>query len=31
MSKAALQKFTQHLWYLSDEISVMSLFDDNVD
>ncbi|XP_046409261.1 uncharacterized protein LOC124174209 [Ischnura elegans] len=31
ISKAALQKIIQHLWYLTDEISVLSLFDDDVD
>ncbi|CAG9793804.1 unnamed protein product [Diatraea saccharalis] len=31
ISKAALQKFCQHLWYLTDEASVLSLFDDEVD
>lgn len=31
ISKAALQKFCQHLWYLIDEVSVLSLFDDDVD
>lgn len=30
ISKAALQKFCQHLWYLIDEVSVLSLFDDDV-
>lgn len=31
ISKAALQKFCQHLWYLTDEVSILSLFDDDVD
>nr|CAH7722161.1 unnamed protein product [Callosobruchus chinensis] len=31
ISKAALSKFCQHLWYLSEEITVLSLFDDEVD
>ncbi|XP_059047729.1 uncharacterized protein LOC131843142 [Achroia grisella] len=31
ISKAALSKFSQHLWYLSEEIAVLSLFDDEVD
>ena len=31
ISKAALSKFTHHLWYLSEEIAVLSLFDDEVD
>lgn len=31
ISKAALQKISQHLWYLTDEVSVLSLFDDDVD
>nr|CAH7748738.1 unnamed protein product [Callosobruchus chinensis] len=31
VSKAALSKFCQHLWYLSQEITVLSLFDDEVD
>ncbi|GBN63605.1 hypothetical protein AVEN_88733-1 [Araneus ventricosus] len=29
--KAALQKFSQHLWYLTDEIAVLALFDDDED
>ncbi|GBO02400.1 hypothetical protein AVEN_110226-1 [Araneus ventricosus] len=28
ISKAALQKFSQHLWYFTDEIAVLALFDD---
>ncbi|CAH1647379.1 unnamed protein product [Spodoptera littoralis] len=31
ISKAALQKFSQHLWYLTYEVAVLSLFDDDVD
>lgn len=31
ISRAALQKFCQHLWYLTDEVSILSLFDDAVD
>ncbi|XP_059062982.1 uncharacterized protein LOC131855700 [Achroia grisella] len=31
ISKAALSKFSQHLWYLSEEIAVLSLFDDEID
>lgn len=31
ISQAALKKFSQHLWYLSEEITVLSLFDDEVD
>lgn len=31
ISKAALNKFSQHLWYLSEEIAVLSIFDDEVD
>ncbi|GBM59701.1 hypothetical protein AVEN_204721-1 [Araneus ventricosus] len=31
IQKAALQKFSQHLWYLIDEIAVLALFDDDVD
>ncbi|XP_053948286.1 uncharacterized protein LOC128856887 [Anastrepha ludens] len=31
ISKAALQKFCQHLWYLTDEVSILALFDDDVD
>lgn len=31
ISKAALQKFIGHLWYLIDEIATLSLFDDDVD
>lgn len=30
VSKAALQKFSQHLWYLTDEVAALSLFDDDV-
>ncbi|GBM60657.1 hypothetical protein AVEN_73326-1 [Araneus ventricosus] len=29
--KAALQKFSQQLWYFTDKIAVLSLFDDDVD
>ena len=28
ISQAALSKFCQHLWYLSEEIAALSLFDD---
>ncbi|GBN19363.1 hypothetical protein AVEN_259097-1 [Araneus ventricosus] len=28
ISKAALQKFSQQLWYFTDEIAVLPLFDD---
>ncbi|GBP65038.1 hypothetical protein EVAR_43145_1 [Eumeta japonica] len=31
ISKAALPKITQHLLYLTDEVSILSLFDDDVD
>lgn len=31
IAKAALSKFSQHLWYLSEEIAILSLFDDEVD
>lgn len=31
ISEAALSKFNQHLWYLSEEVAVLSLFDDEVD
>ncbi|KAG8223812.1 hypothetical protein J437_LFUL003698 [Ladona fulva] len=31
IAKAALQKISQHLWYLTDEVSVLSLFDDDMD
>ncbi|GBN03851.1 hypothetical protein AVEN_72597-1 [Araneus ventricosus] len=31
VSGAALKKFIQHLWYLSEELSVLSLFDEDVD
>ncbi|CAK1581478.1 unnamed protein product [Parnassius mnemosyne] len=31
ISKAALQKITRNLWYLTDEVSILSLFDDDVD
>ncbi|GBM62132.1 hypothetical protein AVEN_207621-1 [Araneus ventricosus] len=30
-SKAASQKFSQDLWYFTDEIAVLALFDDDVD
>ncbi|KAG8237120.1 hypothetical protein J437_LFUL008172 [Ladona fulva] len=31
IAKAALQKISQHLWYLTDEVSVLSPFDDDLD
>jgi len=31
ISEAALRKMSQHLWYLTDEVFVLSLFDDDVD
>ena len=31
ISQAALSKICQHLWYLSEEIAALSLFDDAVD
>ncbi|KAG8235854.1 hypothetical protein J437_LFUL013938 [Ladona fulva] len=31
IAKASLQKISQHLWYLTDEVSLLSLFDDDVD
>ena len=31
ISQAALSKFCQHLWYLSEEIAALSLFDNAVD
>lgn len=31
ISTAALNKFIHHLWYLTDEIAILSLFDDEVD
>ncbi|GBM78518.1 hypothetical protein AVEN_199419-1 [Araneus ventricosus] len=31
ISKAASQKFSQDLWYFTDEIAVLALFDDDVD
>lgn len=31
ISKATLQKFCQHLWYLTDEVCMLSLFDNDVD
>ena len=31
ISRAALSKFSQHLWYLSEEIAVLSIFDNEVD
>ena len=31
ISQAALSKFCQHLWYLSEEIAALSLFDDAAD
>ncbi|XP_055916769.1 uncharacterized protein LOC129949371 [Eupeodes corollae] len=30
ISKAALKKFSQHLWYLTDEVVMLSLFDDEM-
>ncbi|GBM63054.1 hypothetical protein AVEN_274473-1 [Araneus ventricosus] len=31
ISKAASQKFCQDLWYFTDEIAVLAIFDDDVD
>jgi hypothetical protein len=31
ISKAALNKFCQHLWYLTDEVAILALFDGEVD
>ncbi|GBO11018.1 hypothetical protein AVEN_16148-1 [Araneus ventricosus] len=31
ISKAALQKFRQHLWFFTDGIAVLALFDNDVD
>ncbi|KAG8225106.1 hypothetical protein J437_LFUL004026 [Ladona fulva] len=31
IAKAALQEIRQHLWYFTDEVSILSLFDDDVD
>ena len=31
ISNAALNKFSQHLWYLSEEIAILSIFDEEVD
>ncbi|XP_067621941.1 uncharacterized protein [Eurosta solidaginis] len=31
ISKAALGKFSHHLWYLSEEITLLSIFDEDVD
>lgn len=31
ISNAVLRKSSQHLWYLIDEIAVLSLFDDDVE
>ncbi|KAG8238036.1 hypothetical protein J437_LFUL017664 [Ladona fulva] len=31
IAKAVLQKISQHLWYLTDKVSVLSLFDNDVD
>ncbi|GBL74797.1 hypothetical protein AVEN_243653-1 [Araneus ventricosus] len=31
ISKSALQKFIQQLWYFTDEIAILALFDDDVD
>lgn len=31
ISQAALNKFCQHLWYLTEEIKLLSIFDDSVD
>lgn len=30
ISKAALSKFSEHLWYLTDKVAILSLFDDEV-
>lgn len=30
ISKVALYKLSQHLWYLTDEIAILSLFDEDV-
>ncbi|GBO17711.1 hypothetical protein AVEN_101020-1 [Araneus ventricosus] len=31
ISKTTLQKFSQNLWYFTDEIAVLTLFNDDVD
>ncbi|GBM50841.1 hypothetical protein AVEN_19890-1 [Araneus ventricosus] len=31
ISKASLQKFSQQLWYFTDEIAIFALFNDDVD
>ncbi|GBM34936.1 hypothetical protein AVEN_144751-1 [Araneus ventricosus] len=31
ITKTALQRFSQHLWYFTDEIAVLALFDGDVD
>lgn len=31
ISQVALNKFCQHLWYLSEEIAILSIFDDSVE
>ncbi|XP_044597459.1 uncharacterized protein LOC123274025 [Cotesia glomerata] len=31
VSQAALKKMVRHLWYLSDQLAIMSLFDDSID
>lgn len=30
ISNAAIQKFCQHLWYLAEEVAILSLFDDDI-
>jgi len=30
ISKTALHKFSQHLWYLTEEAAILALFDDEV-
>lgn len=31
VSQAAFKKMIKHLWYLSDQLAIMSLFDDSID
>ncbi|XP_063385404.1 uncharacterized protein LOC134671472 [Cydia fagiglandana] len=31
ISKAALDKFCKHLWYLTDEVAILAIFDDELD
>ncbi len=31
LSKGVLQKFLQHLWYMTDEMAILAYFDADVD